>query len=339
MGLKLGEMLVSRGLITREQLQDALLAQKQFGGKLGTNLVEMGLVTEDQISQLLSEQLGVPFVGPQALGSIPRDVIARIPREVAEKFRVVPLKLDRELHVCMADPQNFERLDELTFALGIRIRPYVVTEVSLNYALERYYSVRPEARYLSAARIGLFSAPSPDRAPSGAVPVLPIFDAPSAPITVIDELASVMTEEDAVRAVMRYFADVFPFAVLLAIGDGRATPVQMGQGARRWPAPGQLALPLDPQSLVGGVVARPQIVFRAEPNDPALLWLCQQLAIPPESLTLIPLVDGTRVPYVLLAQGRDEAYLREAARSIRKFLGKVSHALRIVALRNEIGAA
>ena len=62
MALKLGEMLEKAGLITGEQLQEALEAQTKNGGKLGYNLVMLGYVQEDDITQLLSEQYGVPSI-------------------------------------------------------------------------------------------------------------------------------------------------------------------------------------------------------------------------------------------------------------------------------------
>src|SRR2546430_5648536 len=114
--LRLGDLLMSRGLITREQLSDALFAQKQFGGRLGTNLVELGFLTDDQLAICLSEQLSVPYARPESLSAVPRDAIARMPRAIAEKYRAVPLRyVSGELHAGMADPQNFANLDELTF--------------------------------------------------------------------------------------------------------------------------------------------------------------------------------------------------------------------------------
>ena len=62
MAVKLGEMLVKAGLITQDQLQEALTAQRQSGEKLGFALVNLGYVREDEITHLLSEQYGVPSI-------------------------------------------------------------------------------------------------------------------------------------------------------------------------------------------------------------------------------------------------------------------------------------
>src|SRR5689334_20446831 len=107
----------------------------------------MGAITDEDLARCLSEQLNVPYVRPQALGAIPKEVIAKLPRKLAEKYRIVPLRFaPGELHLCMADPQNFSKLDELRFALNAQIHPYVITEVTMNYALERYYGIRREVR-------------------------------------------------------------------------------------------------------------------------------------------------------------------------------------------------
>src|SRR3954454_13051489 len=103
--LRLGELLVSHGLITSEQLEDALFAQRQFGGRLGTNLVELGFVSDGELANILSEQLKVPGAKPQALASVPKDVIARLPAALASKYRAVPIAFKNgELHLGMADP-------------------------------------------------------------------------------------------------------------------------------------------------------------------------------------------------------------------------------------------
>jgi hypothetical protein len=57
---RLGEMLIEQGLITTNQLKDALKRQAQIGGQLGSIMVEMGDITTDDLLNSLSQQLGVP---------------------------------------------------------------------------------------------------------------------------------------------------------------------------------------------------------------------------------------------------------------------------------------
>jgi Type II secretion system (T2SS), protein E, N-terminal domain len=358
--LRLGDLLVSRGLITSEQLADALFAQRQFGGRLGTNLVELGFVSDDQLALCLSQQLAVPFAKPDALASIPRDVIARLPAAVAAKYRAVPLRYEvGELHLGMADPQNFAKLDEINFALGIRVRPYVVTEVALNYALERYYGLPREARLMQAAAAGMrdLHAPAPPRPASargpdqgaggtgarstrlsGARPALPVFD-PVYEGNVIDELAAVMSAEDLVQVLFRYFSDLFVEVIILAITPGRATALRAGSRTRHCETRQTATLSLSDGTLLRAVIGKPQIIHQLAVADPEVIRLCASFAVPTSNVAFISLFDGETPAFAVIGQGRDERYLQQAFGGLKGFVNKAGQALRIVALRNDILAA
>jgi hypothetical protein len=342
--VKLGELLVERGLVTNEQIDDALFAQRQFGGRLGTNLIEMGAITDDDLARCLSEQLNVPYVRPQALAAIPKEVIARLPRKLAEKYRIVPLRAQPgELHLCMADPQNFAKLDELRFALNCQIHPYVVTEVTMNYALERYYGIRREVRMRDISggvRELATPTPSPALYERRNTQTLPVFgEASEASVTVLDELANVMTDEDAVKAMFRYFTDVFDEVLILAVANHRPTVVRAGSKTRGRELRGVASMGITDGSLLHGVLARPQALHQAVIADADLKRLCTAIGFPLNNHSFVPVFDGNRPAYLVIGQGRDERYLVTAFPGIKTFVAKASHALRIVALRREITAA
>lgn len=102
--MKLGELLVAKGLLSREQLLAALQAQSQFGGRLGTNLVEMGFVNEHQLARVLSEQLEIPCVSAEMVANIPAEVIGRIAPAVAKDYGVVPFQLEGRTLQCSLTP-------------------------------------------------------------------------------------------------------------------------------------------------------------------------------------------------------------------------------------------
>ena len=342
--MKLGEILVSRGLVTSEQVEDALFSQRQYGGRLGTNLIEMGAITDEDLARCLSEQLNVPYVRPQALAAIPKEVIAKLPRKLAEKYRLVPLRFQNgELHFCMADPQNFTKLDELRFALNCQLHPYVCTEVTMNYALERYYGIRREIRMrdISGPVQELVTpTPSPAYYERRNTQSLPVFgEASEASITVIDELAGVMTEEDVVKALFRYFADVFDEVLILAVADRRPVVVRAGSKTRGRELRNAVTIGITDGSLLHGVLAKPQALHQPVLADPELKRLCAALNFPISNHSFIPVFDGNRPCYLIIGQGKDERYLVNAFRGIKTFVAKASHALRIVALRREITAA
>jgi hypothetical protein len=151
MSLKLGELLINEGIITQAQLDEALKCHIIFGIKLGSSLIELGMVQEDVLLDLLSRKLGVPSVSHADLDEVPKEVIARLSPAVAEKFRVIPVKLEgRRLHVAMSDPTDYKALEELSFITGNLIVPTIAPDIQIMYALEKYYGVKLDHRYVRA---------------------------------------------------------------------------------------------------------------------------------------------------------------------------------------------
>jgi type IV pilus assembly protein PilB len=135
MSAKLGEILVRENLLTPQQLREALEFQREHGGRLGFNLVKMGLVSDDMITAVLSRQYGVPSVNLE-LFDVDDSVIRLIPREVADKYSVLPLsRVGATLTLAMVDPTNVFAMDDIKFMTGLNIEPVVVSE-----AIGRYYS-------------------------------------------------------------------------------------------------------------------------------------------------------------------------------------------------------
>jgi hypothetical protein len=154
MKLKLGEALVQDSLITKEQLKMALERQVIFGGKIGTNIVELGFMKEGELSAFLSRYFKLPAVEPPHLASIDSEIIACISAEQAEKYKMIPFRKDRNrLHVAMSEPRSFQEIDELRFTLGYEIIPYVITELRLIFALEKYYGTERDLRYISTFQL------------------------------------------------------------------------------------------------------------------------------------------------------------------------------------------
>jgi type IV pilus assembly protein PilB len=139
MAIKLGEMLVKAGLLTAEQLDEALTAQRQTGEKLGFVLVNLGHVKEDEITQLLSEQYGVPSINLRHF-EIDESVINLIPSEVAQKYLVIPVnRTGATLTIAMADPTNVFAMDDIKFMTGYNVEPVVASEMAIREAMEHYY--------------------------------------------------------------------------------------------------------------------------------------------------------------------------------------------------------
>jgi len=139
MAVKLGEMLMKAGMISQEQLEEALESQRKNGEKLGFNLVRLGYVKEDDITSLLSEQYGVPSINLRHF-EIDETVINLIPSEVAQKYLVLPVnRTGATLTIAMADPTNVFAMDDIKFMTGYNVEPVVASEIAIRESIEKYY--------------------------------------------------------------------------------------------------------------------------------------------------------------------------------------------------------
>ena len=89
--MRLGDLLVSSGIITGEQLEQALALPREDGQRLGDVLIRQGVISEAQLIDALRVQLGVDFVDLTAV-SIPVELAKYVPRNLAKKFLVVPVQ-------------------------------------------------------------------------------------------------------------------------------------------------------------------------------------------------------------------------------------------------------
>ncbi|HXR41408.1 MAG TPA: type II/IV secretion system protein, partial [Acidothermaceae bacterium] len=148
---RLGDVLVERDLITREQLAEALEAQRQLTGKnrkrLGQLIVEMGFLTERQIAEALAELLALDLIDGGDL-AVPMEVARLLPRQVAERARVLVLGRTSEgLRVATADPTNVVALDDVRAYTGSHSLSLVVaTESMIQEHIARVYSMAEDSK-------------------------------------------------------------------------------------------------------------------------------------------------------------------------------------------------
>lgn len=151
MSAKLGEILVRENLLSAQQLRDALNYQRENGGRLGFNLIKLGFVSDEMITAVLSRQYGVPSVNLD-LFDIDDSVIRLIPREVADKYSVLPLsRVGATLTLAMVDPTNVFAMDDIKFMTGLNIEPVVVSEAGVQEAITKYYNQTKEIELANAA--------------------------------------------------------------------------------------------------------------------------------------------------------------------------------------------
>lgn len=136
---KVGEVLLEAGLITPEQLENSLKLQKGKNKRIGKILVELGYVNEDQIAEAISKQLSIPLVDCKKF-TVTQELIALVPKEIAEKKSVLPLELrDKTLLLAMADPLDWQTVDDMRFRTGLKISIAVSSETCIVDAIEKVY--------------------------------------------------------------------------------------------------------------------------------------------------------------------------------------------------------
>ena len=144
--MRLGDLLIAAGVIGQEELQKALSIQKQTRERLGDVLIENGMITEHQLIEALQMQLGVDFVDLTAV-SIPLELAKFVPRSIAKKYCVVPVKLVKdELYVAMSDPLNFVAQEEIKAASHKQVVPMIATRRATESAINTLYGNEGAAR-------------------------------------------------------------------------------------------------------------------------------------------------------------------------------------------------
>lgn len=136
---RLGEMLIEAGIIDEMQLNAALGQQRQWGGKLGSKLIEMGFVDEKSIASVLEKQLGEKCISLKDREIHPK-VLNTLKHEIAKKYCIIPLDFDKNaLSIATSDPTDVKTLDDLSFMLGVRIKPVLALESDIKNAIAKHY--------------------------------------------------------------------------------------------------------------------------------------------------------------------------------------------------------
>ncbi|HEX7836030.1 MAG TPA: hypothetical protein VF469_01140 [Kofleriaceae bacterium] len=151
---RLGELLVAAGLLTAQQVEQALRAQVLWGGRLGTNLVELHHLELDPLSKVLGRQYHLPAALARHFEKADPALQRGLSPEIAEQFSCVPLlRMGPEQHVVIASvaPLHRRQLAIIADELGVevaRLVPAIAAELRIRYQLERVYHIRRTARFL-----------------------------------------------------------------------------------------------------------------------------------------------------------------------------------------------
>ncbi len=140
--VRLGDLLVKEGIVSKEELLLALKKQQEYKAKgqykkLGEILLELGFVNEKQILDALSKQLNIPFIDLYG-EKIDYDFIASYPYNLLEKHLVLPFKADEDfIYVATADPLDYDALDLIERLASKPIKIFIASSKDIKTILER----------------------------------------------------------------------------------------------------------------------------------------------------------------------------------------------------------
>ncbi len=136
---QLGELLIERGVITRDELSMALAYQQEKGGLIGEILVELKLASEEDIAQALTRQYGFPYL-PLSNYEIDKEVLSAIPENVCRQFCLVPIdKIGKSLTIAMANPLNVQAIEDVELITSCSVQTFVSTSSDIRNCINKYY--------------------------------------------------------------------------------------------------------------------------------------------------------------------------------------------------------
>lgn len=139
---RLGDLLVEAGVITQDQLMNALQAQKNSKLRLGDQLAELGLLSEQQLIEVLEFQLGIPHVNLHKQ-KIEQSLLNIINEDLSRRHQVLPLKKNgNKLTLVMSDPLDYYAIDDIRLSTGFTIEPVIAKKDELRLAINRYYGMQ-----------------------------------------------------------------------------------------------------------------------------------------------------------------------------------------------------
>lgn len=216
--MRLGEMLQSKKLITKEQLDTAVEYQKSLGGKLGGIIVKLGYMDDSALTREIARHYNMD-VTDLANMILPVNLLKSVPRAIIEKHNVIPVHVTNDvITVAMSDPTDYEALDELQFVTGKKVETTLATRDSIKRAITEFIeALEKEERGASIAVPGAGKPGSAGRLrPASKGSIAALRDATES--AMIDEVRDRMSGKSGAQAVTR--ADLRAAVIPLLVRKG-----------------------------------------------------------------------------------------------------------------------
>ncbi len=140
--VRIGDLLISQGMITQQQLETALEEQKIRKTKLGETLIALGYVSQQGFADVLSKQLGIESVDLRKEG-LQDAAISLVPEDIMKKYELVPFAIDENnsnvLKVAMSDPMYLPAIDDVSLITNMEVVPYFAPTAQIATQIDRMF--------------------------------------------------------------------------------------------------------------------------------------------------------------------------------------------------------
>lgn len=350
--MKLGEVLIAEGVITEEQLEQALDAQLMYGGHLGTCLIELGCLSEERLGEALAQASGVPYAAPTCFYDIPHFVVNTLPKSIVQTHSAIPILLkDGILDVAMIDPRSQQALDDIRAVSGHTVRSWIAPQIRIFQAMEHYYDVPRRIRYVTSCRTldgdtsllggayaGAFDCQEapPEAAPTANTKVTLPNPAADSLGAVSERLAWAETEDQIADLVLGAMQGTLRRRILFKV-HGNTASVWKTEGVDLdSEAISFVRFPVLAESIFG-LLRGDDYYAGPLPQDPIHLGFYRKLAIDkPAQILLIPVHVDDQLVAVFYADDRRNGTIVLDIDSQRRLLQKAALALNVVQAREKI---
>ncbi|MDD3815895.1 MAG: hypothetical protein PHZ02_14770 [Desulfocapsaceae bacterium] len=136
--IQLGELLIAKQIVSKEQINEALRIQVSGNRRLGSLLIKMGFITEEQLLDILSEQLELPIINVD--NEFTPQVKGLLPRYLCRKYNVLPLQIrkDNIITLAMADPLDDEAINNVENFTAMVVKPCLAQQQHISKAINQY---------------------------------------------------------------------------------------------------------------------------------------------------------------------------------------------------------
>ncbi len=142
---KIGEILISKGWITVDQLETALKESKKRGEIIGKTLLRMNAITQDQLLEGLAELAGLTFYPDLKGMEVSPEVIKAVPVKFVLHYKFMPLKLkDKLLTIAVSNPWAVWPVEDLKLHFGFNVERVLASDKEIALAIRHYYGIGAE---------------------------------------------------------------------------------------------------------------------------------------------------------------------------------------------------